>query len=174
MAGEREFIKIDIQPGDLVNRMEERIGGKSLDQFTLKVTERIARDTRDRIRLNYKSAGIGIKHPADGLYASIRHKRIRKSFSEIGYFIGPLTRTKLIRRRFQRDIRAVTYWGVHRHLIEFGHRIVTPSGRDTGKRAKAFPFIGPAFSWAQRQIDVKLGPELQKWIDSQPPVTPKG
>jgi hypothetical protein len=32
----------------------------------------------------------------------------------------------------------------HAHLIEYGHRIVTRKGRDTGKTAKAFEFFRPA------------------------------
>lgn len=32
----------------------------------------------------------------------------------------------------------------HRHLVIRGHRIVTPGGRDTGRRSKANPFPGRA------------------------------
>ena len=32
----------------------------------------------------------------------------------------------------------------HAHLIEYGHRIVTRRGADTGKRARAFAFFRPA------------------------------
>lgn len=170
---EREFIQINIAPSALVDRMEKNIGDKAINGFLAKLTGKVAAQTRDRMRANYRAAGIGIRHPADGLYAAIRQKRIRKQYSEIGYFIAPLNKTRLIRRAFRQDIRQVLAWGAHRHLIEFGHRIVTPSGRDTGKRARAFPFIRPAFDWAQRQINVQLGPNLQKFIDGQPAVTPE-
>lgn len=170
---EREFIQINITPNALVDKMEKNIGDKAIESFLVKLTGKVAAQTRDRMRANYRAASIGIRHPADGLYAAIRQKRIRKQYSEIGYFIAPLNKTRLIRRAFRQDIRQVQAWGAHRHLIEFGHRIVTPSGRDTGKRARAFPFIRPAFQWAQRQIDVQLGPNLQKFIDGQPAVTPE-
>ena len=170
---EREFIQINITPNALVDKMEKNIGDKAIESFLVKLTGKVAAQTRDRMRAKYRAAGIGIRHPADGLYAAIRQKRIRKQYSEIGYFIAPLNKTRLIRRAFRQDIRQVQAWGAHRHLIEFGHRIVTPSGRDTGKRARAFPFIRPAFQWAQRQIDVQLGPNLQKFIDGQPAVTPE-
>jgi hypothetical protein len=172
-VAEREFIQINIAPSALVDRMEKNIGDKALNGFLSKLTGKVAAQTRDRMRANYRAAGIGIRHPADGLYAAIRQKRIRKQYSEIGYFIAPLNKTRLIRRAFRQDIRQVLAWGAHRHLIEFGHRIVTRSGRDTGKRARAFPFIRPAFDWAQRQINVQLGPNLQKFIDGQPAVTPE-
>ncbi len=37
----------------------------------------------------------------------------------------------------------------HRHLVIRGHRIVTPGGRDTGRRSKANPFPGRAANAAR-------------------------
>lgn len=40
------------------------------------------------------------------------------------------------------------------HLLEKGHRIITPDGRDTGKRAKAFPHIAPVNEQVPDKVDV--------------------
>jgi hypothetical protein len=76
-------------------------------------------------------------------------------------------------RAFQPDVRQVVYWGAHRHLVEFGHRIVTRDGVDTGKRTRAFPFIGPAFEFAQQRMDVVIGEKLKQAIDSSAPIGSK-
>ncbi len=44
--------------------------------------------------------------------------------------------------------------GSHAHLVELGHRIVTKDGRDTGRRARPFPFMRPAYD-ATRSQQVK-------------------
>lgn len=40
----------------------------------------------------------------------------------------------------------------HAHLIEYGHRIVTHKGVDTGKMAKAFPFFGEAVKAKRSEV----------------------
>lgn len=159
-----------IQPDDFGEQLERQLGPKAMDRLLLKASSKVALQTRNRIRTNYKAAGLNILHPADGLFASIRHKRIRKSFAEIGFWVGPLSRTKLVRRRFARDVRMVQFWGAHRHLIEFGHRIVTKGGVDTGRRAAARPFIGPAMEFATRQIDITVSQDLEQLINQSPPI----
>lgn len=37
-------------------------------------------------------------------------------------------------------VRAGRRLAPHAHLIEYGHRIVTPGGRDTGRRSREIPF----------------------------------
>jgi len=159
-----------VEPPDFADQLEAQLGPKATDRLLLKASSKVALQTRNRVKTNYKAAGINILHPADGLFASIRHKRIKKRFAEIGYWVGPLSRTKLVRRRFARDVRMVQFWGAHRHLIEFGHRIVTRSGVDTGRRAAARPFIGPAFEFAQRQIEITVGQDLQQLISQSPQI----
>jgi hypothetical protein len=159
-----------IQPDDFGEQLENQLGPKAMDRLLLKASSKVALQTRNRIRTNYKAAGINILHPSDGLFASIRHKRIRRRYAEIGFWVGPLSRTKLVRRRFAKDVRMVQFWGAHRHLIEFGHRIVTRSGVDTGRRAAAKPFIGPAMEFATRQIDITVGQDLQQLINQSPAI----
>lgn len=159
-----------IQPEDFGDQLEKQLGPKAMDRLLLTASSKVAMQTRNRVRTNYKAAGINILHPADGLFASIRHKRIRKRYAEIGFWVGPLSKTKLVRRRFARDVRMVQFWGAHRHLIEFGHRIVTKAGVDTGRRAAARPFIGPATEFAIRQIDIAVSEDLQKLINQSPPI----
>lgn len=166
-------ISLQINPPDFAERLEKALGQERMNKVVLEITTKVSAMTAERVRANYKTAGIKIHHPADGLYASIRHKRIRRRYSEIGFWVGPLTKTRKIARAFRPDIRQVVYWGVHRHLIEFGHRMVTRYGVDTGKRARAFPFISPAFAFAQERLDVVLGEKLQQAIDSSAPIGPK-
>lgn len=40
----------------------------------------------------------------------------------------------------------------HRHLLIRGHRIVTPGGRDTGRRTVAHPVVDRAFSVVGEQV----------------------
>lgn len=159
-----------LEPEDFAEQLDQQLGPKATDRLLLKASSKVALQTRNRIRTNYKAAGINILHPTDGLFASIRHKRIRKRYAEIGYWVGPLSRTKLVRRKLARDVRLVQFWGAHRHLIEFGHRIVTKAGLDTGRRAPAKPFIGPAMEFATRQIDLTVGQDLQDLIDKSPQI----
>lgn len=39
------------------------------------------------------------------------------------------------------------------HLLEKGHRIITPDGRDTGKRSKAIPHIAPVNEQVPDKVD---------------------
>jgi hypothetical protein len=166
-------VSLTFNPPDFAEQMEKALGTERMDKVLLEVTQKVSELTAERMRTNYKTAGIKVHHPADGLYASIRKKRIRKQYSAIGYWVGPLSKTKRVVRAFAPDVRQVVYWGVHRHLIEFGHRIVTHSGRDTGNRTRAFPFIGPAFEFAQQRMDVVVGEKLKQAIDSSAPIGPK-
>jgi hypothetical protein len=166
-------VSLTFNPPDFVEQLEKALGQERMDKVVLEVTTKVSELTADRMRANYKSAGIRVHHPADGLYASIRKKRIRKQYSAIGFWVGPLSKTRKITRAFRPDVRQVVYWGAHRHLVEFGHRIVTHAGVDTGKRTRAFPFIGPAFEYAQQRMDVVVGEKLQQAIDSSAPIVPK-
>ena len=165
-----EIIRLKITPSDFVDQLEKQLGQKPMDAIVLEGTRKVSAQTASRMRMNYHAAGIKIQHPADGLFKSIRYKRIRKRYSEIGYWVGPLSRTRNIKRSFGRDIRRVVYWGVHRHLIEFGHRIVSQNGVDSGRRTAPKPFIGPAFDSAQGSIEAVVGDALQKYIDSTPDI----
>lgn len=165
-----EIIRLRITPSDFVDKLEKQLGQKPMDAIVLEGTRKVSAQTAARMRLNYHAAGIKIQHPADGLFKSIRYKRIRKRYSEIGYWVGPLSRTRNIKRAFAQDIRKVVYWGVHRHLLEFGHRIVSANGVDSGRRTPPRPFIGPAFDSAQGSIEAVVGDALQKYIDSTPDI----
>ena len=167
----KEIVSISIQPNDFVQKLEDQLGQKRMDAVVLEGTRKVAAQTANRMRVNYRAAGIQIHHPADGLFKSIRYKRIRRRYSEIGYWVGPMSRTRTVKRAFARDITKVVAWGAHRHLIEFGHRIVSHAGVDSGRRTKARPFIGPAFSGAVGSIEATVGDSLQKYIDSTPPIT---
>jgi len=41
---------------------------------------------------------------------------------------------------------------------------------DTGRRAAAKPFIGPAMEFATRQIDITVGQDLQQLINQSPAI----
>lgn len=47
--------------------------------------------------------------------------------------------------------------GFHAHLVEFGHRMVTSSGRDTGKRVPPHPFMRPALEKGKAYASSKIG-----------------
>ena len=49
------------------------------------------------------------------------------------------------------SIAYVTPMAPHRHLIIRGHRIVTPGGRDTGRRTKPNPFVDRAAKGFEKQ-----------------------
>jgi len=166
-------VSLSFNPPDFAAQLEKSLGQERMDKVVLEVTTKVSELTAARIRSNYMGAGIKIHHPADGLYASIRKKRIKKRYSAIGFWVGPLSKTRKVARAFRPDVRQVVYWGAHRHLIEFGHRMVTSRGVDTGKRVRAFPFIGPAFDYAQQRLDVVVGEKLQQAIDSSAPIRQK-
>lgn len=85
--------------------------------------------------------GSGIKNRSGAHYRSINVHKPRKRAGEVAaYTAGPTDRKK--------------------HLLIRGHRIVTPGGRDTGRRSKPFPYVEPVIDrvapvlMAQLQSDV--------------------
>jgi hypothetical protein len=56
--------------------------------------------------------------------------------------------------------------GAHGHLVEYGHRVVTHKGVDTGKRAKPLPFQKPAEEKSKhailRAFELKLVAEVSR------------
>lgn len=55
----------------------------------------------------------------------------------------------------------------HSRLVEHGHRIVTRSGIDTGKRAKAFPYFWPTVERELPSVGERIIGDLQKLIESK-------
>lgn len=53
----------------------------------------------------------------------------------------------------------------HANLVEFGHRIVTPGGRDTGEYASPNPFIRNAYDETNEQVLERLKNAMQKAIE---------
>jgi len=55
----------------------------------------------------------------------------------------------------------------HLHLIEEGHRIVTPQGRDTGKRSKAFRVVADSVGKDKNLQRQKFIDKVNKIIDKE-------
>lgn len=53
------------------------------------------------------------------------------------------------------------YNGRHGHLIEYGHEIVTKSGKRKG-RTKAKPFMRPAFNQTKNKVEARIGEAIGK------------
>lgn len=53
----------------------------------------------------------------------------------------------------------------HAHLVEFGHRIVTKDGKDTGKRAKATPFLRPAWDENNQRVLNTIVEEVETGLE---------
>lgn len=101
------------------------------------------------------------------------NKRAKKVFlSAAKLLVGPMRRTtprgrtgnlrRSVTARANRtrgaEIAAATVGpksrpGYHRHLIILGHRIVTPGGRDTGRRTEANPFVER--TWTKNDARIK-------------------
>jgi hypothetical protein len=52
----------------------------------------------------------------------------------------------------------------HAHLVIPGHRIVTPGGRDTGRRSQAFPFVDPVIDREAASLQAQLSSDV--WASS--------
>lgn len=79
------------------------------------------------------------------LKKSVRARRARPGFGAV--VAGPLGGRGL---------------GAHRHLVIRGHRIVTVSGRDTGRRSRPNPFVDRAVSGIEGQLEEVVRRELAK------------
>lgn len=55
----------------------------------------------------------------------------------------------------------------HAHLIEFGHRIVSHSGADTGKVARAFPFFRPAVDTLRSKIKLDISDAIKRLLEGR-------
>lgn len=55
----------------------------------------------------------------------------------------------------------------HSHLVEFGHRIVTHSGVDTGRRARAVPFFWPTAEREMPGIGQRIVNDLQQLLEKR-------
>jgi hypothetical protein len=101
---------------------------------------------RGAIQQSYISAGVGRK--TGNLFKSIKAKKIRRQAGTIGIIAA-----------------AMGKGSNHRHLIEYGHRIVSRAGVDTGKRAQAKPFVTPATGTAQESGQQAADDVLGKYIE---------
>jgi hypothetical protein len=85
--------------------------------------------------------GSGIHNRTNRHYRSIKVKRLRKRFGEMAAFkAGPAGHTA--------------------HLLIQGHRLVTPGGRDTGSRSRAFPYVQPVIDRESGAILDRLGSDV--------------
>lgn len=68
-------------------------------------------------------------------------------------------------RRSRKRPGELTAWtagpgGPTAHLLVDGHRIVTPGGRDTGRRSRAFPYVQPVVDRYAPGIAEQVGSEV--------------
>lgn len=132
----------------------DRAGLSKLDRFYathsgIQLAKRIdkalgkeVRGLASPIRGAEKSSGI---HNRSGrFYRGIRARKARRRAGEASaWTVGPS--------------------GPVAHLLIDGHEIVTPGGRDTGRRAKAYNFVGPVIDRYGPPLEQRIGSEV--WAD---------
>ena len=71
---------------------------------------------------------------------------------------------KISRRGIVRIQAGERFLAEHAQLIEYGHRVFS-HGVDTGKRAKARPFLGPALDKNKEKVSAMFIAELRRNLD---------
>lgn len=124
-----------------MSRVDRFLGGYEGVQLERRMTAAMLKELRPlaaKIRVAERASGI---HNRSGRHVrSIRVTRPRGQTGEIVFSVGPHDRI--------------------RHLLIRGHRIVTPGGRDTGRRSQAFDYVGPVISAEMPQLMGKLGSDV--------------
>jgi tRNA U38,U39,U40 pseudouridine synthase TruA len=74
------------------------------------------------------------------------------------------------REKSEKQYRYIVHNATHyqlTHLLEKGHRIVTKTGRDTGKRAPAYPHIAPVNEQVPDKVDEAFKTHLAELYGAQ-------
>lgn len=113
--------------------------GKMLARRIDAAIGKAVRPLAGKIKASERSSGINNR--SNRLYRSIRARKPRKRSGEVSaWTVGPT------------DAKA--------HLLIQGHRIVTPGGRDTGRRSRAFPFVDPVIDREAATLAARLSSDV--------------
>lgn len=149
MSGDTFAIQVKWDAAGLsrYDRYLETHQGRALERQIDKAMGKAIRPLAGKIKASEKASGI--TNRSGRLYKSIKARKPRKRTGEVSaWTVGPTDRKA--------------------HLLVQGHRIVTPGGRDTGRRARAFPFVdGPVAAEAPR-IQAELSSDV--WASSIRPL----
>lgn len=83
----------------------------------------------------------GIVNHTKRLYRGVKVRRLRKRSGEVSAWSAGAT-------------------GPVAHLVIPGHEIVTPGGRDTGRRSRAFPFVDPVIEAEAAKLQAQLSSDV--------------
>lgn len=96
-------------------------------------------------KLKSAETASGIHNRTKRHYRSIKARKPRKRPGEVSaWTVGPTD--------------------AKRHPLIRGHRIVTPGGRDTGQRSRAFPYVAPVIDAEAAQLQQQLSSDV--WASS--------
>lgn len=121
------------------DRYLETHEGKALERRIDNAVGKAVRPLAGKIKASELASGV--HNRSKRLYRSIKARKSRKRPGEVSaWTVGPTDPVA--------------------HLIVQGHEIVTPGGRDTGRRARAFPFVDPVIEAEAEQLQRQLSSDV--------------
>jgi hypothetical protein len=149
MASESFAIHLQFDRAGLssYDRLLETHSGKALEKLIDKAAGKALRPLAGRVKASERSSGIHNRTNRDVNSIALRKPRKRPG-EVVAYTVGP------------KDQKA--------HLLIRGHRIVTPGGRDTGRRSRAFPYVDPPVDAEAEQYAAQLSSDV--WASSIRPL----
>lgn len=125
-----------------MTRLDRMLGTFEGRQLQKRVDAAMLKEVRTLVRpMRAQMGAMGVKRKTGNLSRSIKASKSRKRPGEASAVtVGP--------------------HAPHRHLIIRGHRIVTPGGRDTGRRSRAFPFVDPVIDRMAPEIIGRVGSDV--------------
>lgn len=125
------------------DRLLETHEGKALERQIDNAIGKALRPLGGLLRASEMASGI--VNRTRRLYRGIKVRKLRKRPGEVSAWAAGAT-------------------GPTAHLVIPGHRLVTPGGRDTGRRSRAFPFVDPVIEAEAARIQAQLGSDV--WASS--------
>ena len=134
-------LKVDWDAAGL-RRVDRFLGTYEGVQLARKIDKAIGTHLRPLVgKLKAAERSSGIRNRTKAHYRGIRLRKPRRRAGEVAaYTAGPSD--------------------PKRHLLIRGHRIVTPGGRDTGQRSRAFPYVEPVIEREAPEIIGRIGRDV--------------
>lgn len=134
-------LKVDWDQAGL-RRVDRFIGTFEGRELAKRIDRAIGKQLRPLVsKMKSAEKSSGISNRTSQHYRSIRMRKPRKRAGEVAaYTVGPSDRK--------------------RHLLTGGHRLVTPGGRDTGRRSRAFPYVAEVVRREAPEIVGRIGRDV--------------
>jgi hypothetical protein len=125
-----------------LSRVDRFLGTYEGKQLTKRIDKAFAKELRPLTgKLKSAEKASGIHNRTGEHYRKIRMRKPRLRAGEVfARTVGPSDRK--------------------RHLLLRGHRIVTPGGRDTGRRSQAFPYVDAVIDRDAPEIMGRIGTDV--------------